>query len=260
MRIGLGQFNSVVGDLSGNVRKIKEFYTRALQEKVDLLLFPELCICGYPPEDLVLKKHFLEECTSSIEKVAAACPDITIIAGFVETAHEESYNSAAVMNGGRVTNIYRKGQLPNHGVFDERRYFQQGSKPLVIEVGGISIAVTICDDIWQMDWLADFLKKSMPFDLLVNISASPFHYGKIEIREQIIRDCSLKLNCAVAYCNLVGGQDEIVFDGRSILTESTGKTITKAKAFEEDLLIADIVPAEKWKGQNKASVAARSAA
>ncbi|MBN1974676.1 MAG: NAD+ synthase [Sedimentisphaerales bacterium] len=251
MRIGLGQFNSVVGDLPGNVRKIQEFYTRALKEKMDLLVCPELCICGYPPEDLVLKKHFLEQCTSSIEQTAAACPDMTIIAGFVETDGEESYNSAAVMYGGKVTKIYRKGQLPNHGVFDERRYFQPGNKPLIIDVGGITIAVTICADIWHLKWLADFLKNSMPFDMLVNISASPFGYGKIDVREHVIRDCSLKLNCAVAYCNLIGGQDEIVFDGRSILTESTGKTITKAKAFDEDLLIADIVRTENGKVQIK---------
>jgi NAD+ synthase (glutamine-hydrolysing) len=242
MRIGLGQFNSVVGDLSGNLRKMREFYERALKEKVDLLVFPELCICGYPPEDLVLKKLFLEECARSIKKAAETCPDMTIIAGFVETANDVSYNSAAVMQGGRVINVYRKAQLPNYGVFDERRYFQPGNEPLIINVGGINIAVTICEDIWQTKWLTHFLKKSKPFDLLVNISASPFHYGKIEIKEQIMRDCALKLNCAVAYCNLVGGQDEILFDGRSMFTDPSGKTAVKAKAFDEDLLIADIIP------------------
>ena len=249
MRIALGQFNSVVGNLSGNVEKMKKFYHRAIQEKVDLLVFPELAICGYPPEDLVLKKHFLEECTSNIEKTAAACPDTTIIAGFVETENNKSYNSAAVMHGGKVKNIYRKVQLPNYGVFDERRYFQQGNEPVIIEVKGMKIAVTICEDIWELKWLANFLKSSQPFDLLVNISASPFHYGKIEIKEQIMRDCSLKLNCAVAYCNLIGGQDEILFDGRSILADSTGKIIAKAKAFDEDLLIADIAHDSKTKVQ-----------
>ncbi len=242
MRIGLGQFNSVVGDLSGNIEKMQEFYARAVKEKVNLLIFPELAVCGYPPEDLVLKKHFLEECTSGIEKAAATCPDIAIIAGFVETSQGKSYNSAALMRGGRIVKIYRKVQLPNYGVFDERRYFQPGTEPLIIQVRGIGTAVTICEDIWHLKWLTDFLKKATPLNLLVNISASPFHYGKIEIKEQIMRDCALKLNCAVAYCNLVGGQDEILFDGRSILTESTGKIIAKAKAFDEDLLVADVVP------------------
>ncbi len=251
MRIGLGQFNSIVGNLSGNVEKMKEFYNRAIQEKVDLLIFPELAICGYPPEDLVLKKHFLEECTSSIEKAAAVCPDMTIIAGVVETEGDKSYNSAAVMQDGKVKNIYRKVQLPNYGVFDERRYFQHGTEPLVIEIKGKRLAITICEDIWKLKWLADFLKNSMPIDMLVNISASPFHYGKIKIKEQILSDCAINLNCAVAYCNLVGCQDEILFDGRSILADSSGKIVTKAKAFEEDLLIADIVPGTKKKMQIK---------
>lgn len=251
MRIGLGQFNSIVGNLSGNIEKMKEFYNRAIQEKVDLLIFPELAICGYPPEDLVLKKHFLEDCTISIQKTAAACPDMTIIAGFVETESGKSYNSAAVMRDGKVTNIYRKVQLPNYGVFDERRYFQHGTESLVIEVKGTRLAITICEDIWQLKWLTEFLQNSRPFDMLVNISASPFHYGKIEIKEHIMKDCALKLNCAVAYCNLIGGQDEILFDGRSILADSSGKIITKAKAFEEDLLIADIVTDTKKKIQIK---------
>ena len=240
MKIALGQFNAVVGDLDGNVEKMRQVYDQALKKNVDLLVFPELAVCGYPPEDLVLKKHFLEECTNSIEKTAANCPDITIIAGFVERTHNESYNSAAVLQGGKVNQIYRKVQLPNYGVFDERRYFQVGDKPLVTNINGLNIAVTICADIWHIEWLADFLKSSAPIHLVVNISASPFHYGKIKIREKVISEFSRKLNCAVAYCNLVGGQDEIVFDGRSILIDSEGKTIAKAKAFDEDLLIADV--------------------
>ncbi|MEJ2646898.1 MAG: NAD+ synthase [Sedimentisphaerales bacterium] len=251
MRIGLGQFNSIVGDLSGNVEKMRQFYTRAQKERVDLLVFPELAVCGYPPEDLVLKQHFLKECTKSIENLAAACPDITIVAGFVETHNSQSHNSAALMRSGGIIRVYRKVQLPNYGVFDERRYFQPGTEPLVVEIRGIRMAITICEDIWHLDWIADFLKSSMPLDMLVNISASPFHYGKIEVKEHIMRDCALKLNCAVAYCNLVGGQDEILFDGRSILTESSGNTIAKAKAFEEDLLIADIDRVENGKVQIK---------
>ena len=241
MRIALGQFNAVVGDLNGNAGKMREIYSRAIREEVDLLVFPELAVCGYPPEDLVLKKHFLTECTASIKEIAAACPDTTLIVGFVESSRNESYNSAAVLQNGRISKTYRKVRLPNYGVFDERRYFQSGTEPLVIDIAGLKVAVTICADIWNMEWLADFLKNSGAIQLTVNISASPFHYGKIQIREDVVGRCARKLNCAVAYCNLVGGQDEIVFDGRSILADSNGRTITKARAFEEDLLIADIV-------------------
>jgi NAD+ synthase (glutamine-hydrolysing) len=242
MRIGLGQFNAVVGDLDGNVEKILEFYTRAVREDVDLLIFPELAVCGYPPEDLVLKRHFLKECMASVEKIAAACRDTKIIVGFVESTTDESYNSAAVLQGGKISKIYRKVRLPNYGVFDERRYFQSGTEPLIIDMAGIKIAVTICADMWELEWLAGFLKDSGPIRLAVNISASPFHYGKIKIREQVVSRCAKRLNCAVAYCNLIGGQDEIVFDGRSIFADSTGKAIIFARAFEEDLLIADIIP------------------
>jgi NAD+ synthase (glutamine-hydrolysing) len=244
MRIGLGQFNAVVGDLDGNAEKIHQFYTRAVREDVDLLVFPELAVCGYPPEDLVLKKHFLKECSVSVEKIAAACPETTIIVGFVESIKDESYNSAAVLLGGKIDKIYRKVRLPNYGVFDERRYFRSGTEPLVINIAGMNVAVTICADMWDLEWLVGFLKNSGPLQSIVNISASPFHYSKIKIREHVIGRCAKRLNCAVAYCNLVGGQDEIVFDGRSIFTDSTGRTITLAGAFEEDLLIADIVPGD----------------
>ena len=172
MRVGLGQFNAIVGDLDGNIEKVRKFYARAIQEDVDLLIFPELSVCGYPPEDLVLKKHFLDECAKSIENIAAEFPDITLIVGFVENDREGSYNSAAVLQGGKIHKIYRKGRLPNYGVFDERRFFQPGVEPLVVNVGGIDIAVTICYDIWDINWLGDFLKNSGPFRLLVNISAS----------------------------------------------------------------------------------------
>ncbi|MBN2182865.1 MAG: hypothetical protein JW715_13215, partial [Sedimentisphaerales bacterium] len=208
MKIALGQFNSVVGDFAGNAQKIREFYTRAVREDVDLLIFPELAVCGYPPEDLVLKKHFIKECSATVEKIAADCPEKTIIIGYVGNTERENYNSAAVLRGGKISNIYRKVRLPNYGVFDEHRVFQPGGEPVVINIDGINVAVTICADIWNIEWLGDFLKDSGSIQLTVNISASPFHYGKIKIREEIVRQCAKKLNSAVAYCNLVGGQDE----------------------------------------------------
>ncbi|MHC4355297.1 MAG: NAD+ synthase [Planctomycetota bacterium] len=243
MRIALGQFNAVVGDLAGNAQKIREFYARAVEADADLLAFPELCIGGYPPEDLLLKRHFLNECSRTLDKLAADCPDKTVVVGFAESDRFHTYNSAAILQNGRVNTIYRKALLPNYGVFDEQRYFTPGADPLVIDVGDVRVAVTICFDIWNIDWLGRFLKGAGPIQMILNISASPFHTGKLTMREETINKCAEEFGCAVAYCNLVGGQDELIFDGRSILADSTGGVVARAKAFEEDLIVADIVPA-----------------
>jgi NAD+ synthase (glutamine-hydrolysing) len=241
MRVALGQFNAVVGDLAGNARKMREIYSEAVRSDVDLLVFPELAVCGYPPEDLLHKKHFLTDCSLALEKLAADCPEKTIIAGFAEGCRGNSYNSAAVLQGGRISKIYRKAQLPNYGVFDEQRYFQPGTEPVVINVGGLNVAVTICADIWEIEWLVDFLEDAGQIQMILNISASPFHLGKIKKRQEVVSRCASQFNSAVAYCNLVGGQDELIFDGRSMFADSTGRMIAKARAFDEDLLIADIV-------------------
>ena len=242
MRVALGQFNAVVGDLAGNAREMVEIYTEAVRSDVDLLVFPELAVCGYPPEDLLHKKHFLKDCSLALDKLAADCPEKTIIAGFAEGCQDNNYNSAAVLQGGRISKIYRKAQLPNYGVFDEPRYFQPGTEPVVINVGGLNVAVTICADIWEIEWLVDFLKDAGQIQVILNISASPFYVGKIKKRQEIVSLCAKELNSAVAYCNLVGGQDELIFDGRSMFADSTGKIMAKARAFDEDLLIADIIP------------------
>ena len=242
MRVALGQFNAVVGDLAGNAERMVEIYAEAVRSDVDLLVFPELAVCGYPPEDLLHKKHFLTDCSLALEKLAADCPEKTIIAGFAEGCQDNSYNSAAVLQDGRVSKIYRKAQLPNYGVFDEPRYFQPGTEPVVINVGGLNAAVTICADIWEIEWLVDFLKDAGQIQVILNISASPFYVGKIKKRQEIVSRCAKELNSAVAYCNLVGGQDELIFDGRSMFADSTGKIMAKARAFDEDLLIADIIP------------------
>ena len=243
MRIGLGQSNAVVGDLAGNAEKMRQMYARAIEANVDLLAFPELAICGYPPEDLLYKQHFLKDCSRALEKLAADCPDMIIIAGFAENEGIESYNSAAMLQGGKVRKVYRKGMLPNYGVFDERRYFNPGTEPLVIEAKGLNIAVTICFDIWNIEWLRKFLAGSGRIQMILNISASPFHTGKIQAREKIINSCAKELNCAVAYCNLIGGQDELIFDGRSMFADSTSRIVARAKAFDEDLIIADVITA-----------------
>jgi NAD+ synthase (glutamine-hydrolysing) len=245
MRVALGQFNAVVGGLADNAEKMRNIYAETLASGVDLLVFPELAVCGYPPEDLLHKKHFFEDNRSTVEKLAADCPKSTIIVGFAESHHGNSYNSAAVLQAGSVSKIYRKCLLPNIGVLDERRYFQPGTEPMVIDIAGLNVAVSICADIWDIEWLDSFLKGAGQIQMILNISASPFHMGKTEQRETMLSRCAKRFNCAVSYCNLVGGQDELVFDGRSMFADSTGKIIAKARAFEEDLLIAEIIPTGK---------------
>jgi NAD+ synthase (glutamine-hydrolysing) len=242
VRIALGQFNATVGDLGGNVARMKEMWARAVEEGADLVLFPELAICGYPPEDLVYKRQFVKDNRSALEELAAACRKKTVIAGFVESPNRELFNAAAVLQNGRLVEAYHKVLLPNTSVFDEQRYFASGHRPIVITVEGLRVALTICQDIWDDgEWLARFLAESGRIDLLVNISASPFHVNKILARAGVIAQCANLFHCAVAYCNLVGGQDELVFDGRSIVADSTGRIVTMSKSCEEDLLLADIV-------------------
>ena len=153
LKIGLAQVNTTVGDFAANCDKIRQMYARAKSANIDLLVFPELCICGYPPEDLLLKKSFLAENKKAVEQIAADCPDIAIIIGFAETGDKLPYNSLAVLEGGKITKIYRKGLLPNYGVFDEKRYFQPGIASAVIKIKGVSVVCTICEDIWDADWL-----------------------------------------------------------------------------------------------------------
>lgn len=240
LRTGLAQINTTVGDFAGNIDKIRQMYARAKQEKVELLVFPELSICGYPPEDLLLKKHFLAENKKVVQQLAKDCPDITIMAGFAEAADGVCFNAMAILGGGKITKVYHKTLLPNYGVFDEKRYFSSGGEPAVIKIKDISVICTICEDIWEIQWLKKFLSGISGKNLIINISASPFHAGKIKQRVAILEDCARTLGCPIAYCNTVGGQDELVFDGRSMFVDSTGKLVAKAAAFEEDLLIADI--------------------
>ena len=236
----MGQLNATVGDIAGNVNAMRGFIDRARQADCDVLVFPEMAVCGYPPEDLLQKKHFLEDNLQAIEELAQSCDGLIVITGFAEPDDNMPYNSLAVMQNGCVTDIYRKSVLPNYGVFDEKRYFQPGTEPLVIDVEGIKVALTICEDIWQIDRLDKFLTGHNQMDLLINISASPFHLGKIIVRHQMLSGCAKHFSCAVGYCNLVGGQDELVFDGRSMFVDASGKVKCQAKEFAEDMLVVDI--------------------
>jgi NAD+ synthase (glutamine-hydrolysing) len=239
IRIALVQCNVAVGDLAGNAAMIRDYAATALAEGADVVVFPEMCLCGYPPEDLLLRPRFLQDTRQVLDQLAAGWEGPVLMVGFAEQQDKSTYNSMAVIQGGRIVAIYRKVLLPNYGVFDEKRYFIPGYEPVVFEVNRVRLALTICEDIWNLDWLTRFLKPCR-FDGMINISASPFHSGKSNQRQAIVGQCAAHFQKPVFYCNLIGGQDELVFDGRSLVADQTGTVIASGKAFEDDILYADI--------------------
>jgi NAD+ synthase (glutamine-hydrolysing) len=245
LKISLAQINPTVGDFSYNIGLIVKYYDKAIADGADLVVFPELCLCGYPPEDLLLKKHFLDHNTMGLEAIAQRCSQKTLVVGFAQPCGDGCYNAAAVIKDGKIVDVYHKRLLPNYGVFDERRYFLQGEKAVCFEVEGIRIALSICEDIWQSDEIAPLLDKIDNKHLLLNISASPFHKGKIEQRKHIISRAAGHFDTAVAYCNMVGGQDELVFDGRSLFMNIAGMVLSKAAVFAEDMISAKVTLDEK---------------
>jgi NAD+ synthase (glutamine-hydrolysing) len=240
VRIALGQANAVVGDLEGNRQKALAFLDRARQEKADLLILPELFLCGYPPEDLLHRPRFLKDTKQSLLDLACQSREISLLTGWAESTDKGVYNSASLLQNGKVVSNYRKGRLPNYGVFDEKRYFLPGYEPVVIKVQETRWAVTICEDIWDLEWMDDFfLKIRGGFDGILNISASPFYVGKIHERQEALRRCALHFDCPLVYCNLIGGQDELIFDGRSMVIGADGRLLYQAAGFKEDLLYAE---------------------
>ena len=255
MRIALVQPNVSVGDIKGNIKKMREFYAKAMEFSPDVIIYPELSVSGYPPEDLVLKNHFVQNNVEAVEQFAKDCAkEITVLAGFPETNQRGFFNSMAVIQASQIKQIYRKRILPNYGVFDERRYFRPGAESLTVNVKGLTMVLTICEDIWRPEWLDVFLRDFQRKDIIVNISASPYHTGKLDQRKTLLSYCSKYFDCALAYCNLVGGQDELVFDGRSMFLDSSGDVISQAKAFHEDILVADFELGVGKKGARKISV------
>ena len=240
LRLALAQMNAVVGDLAGNEQRIAELIRRGREAGADLVLFPECALTGYPAEDLLLKEHFLRDAHEAIERLAGACEDIVAIVGYPERA-QDVYNAAAVLAGGRVEAVYRKLHLPNYGVFDEVRYFQAGVEPAIIELGGARIGLTICEDIWQPGPPASE-EALAGATLIVNLSASPYDRGKPERREQMIIQRARDYLCPVAFCALVGGQDELVFDGHSFVCDHEGTVLARSPGFAEDLLVVDVDP------------------
>jgi len=238
LHIALCQMNAVVGDIAGNERAIVEAIGRAREGGAQLVLFPELALTGYPPEDLLLKEHFLRDARAALHRVAAATAGIVALVGFPER-EDDVYNALAVLADGAVQAIYRKVHLPNYGVFDEQRYFQSGAGPALIELGDAKIGLTICEDIWEPGPPASTAARAGA-TLIVNISASPYHAGKGLERERMLAQRARDNFAAIAFCGLVGGQDELVFDGHSLVLDHRGEVIARAAQFEEELLFATI--------------------
>jgi NAD+ synthase (glutamine-hydrolysing) len=240
LRIALSQMNAVVGDIAGNEAKIAAAIARARDAGAQLVVFPELALTGYPPEDLLLKEHFLADTAAALERLAGETTGIVAIVGYPERA-EDVHNAAAVLADGAIAASYRKLHLPNYGVFDELRYFQPGQRGATIEVDGVTVGLTICEDIWQPGPpLSDEALSGAR--VIVNLSASPFHAGKGVTRERMLQQRARDELTAVAFCALVGGQDELVFDGHSLVLDHEGAVIARAPQFEEALLIADVDP------------------
>jgi NAD+ synthase (glutamine-hydrolysing) len=241
-RIGLAQINCTVGDLKGNCDRILSGVQRARDGGADIVAFPEMAVTGYPPEDLLLKPKFIADNLSAVRKLARQITDITTIIGFVDRKGGRLFNAAAVVKDGAVMGVYHKILLPNYGVFDEKRYFEPGSNPLVFRLGDLTFGVNICEDIWFTDGPAK-AQGARGARLILNINASPYHAGKARIRERIVRGQARANGLILAYTNLVGGQDELVFDGQSIVAAPSGRVMARGLPFKEDLIIIDcIVP------------------
>lgn len=239
IRIGLCQINTTVGDIEGNTNKIISYINKAKKMGAEIVAFPEMAVTGYPPEDLLLMPKFIEANIKAINKIAKATSSITAIVGFVHK-EDDIFNSAALLHNGKLVEVYSKNYLPNYGVFDEFRYFQSGKKNFIFTLKSIPIGLSICEDLWYPGKPIRTQTIIGGAELIINISSSPYHIGKPSLREKIISTRASDNIAIIAYCNLVGGQDELVFDGGSMICNQKGELIARAKQFEEDLLLADL--------------------
>jgi NAD+ synthase (glutamine-hydrolysing) len=239
LRIGLCQINTTVGDIEGNTRKILDYISKGKKMGADLLAFPEMAVTGYPPEDLLFMPKFIEANLKAIQRIAKATTSIAALVGFVDKKGD-IFNAAALLHDGRMIDAYCKTFLPNYGVFDEDRYFHVGTENFIFTLKSIPIGPSICEDLW---YPGDPIRTQALYggaELIVNISSSPYHAGKSAFREKMISTRASDNVAIVAYCNLVGGQDELVFDGGSLIFDQKGDLITRGKQFEEDLVLADL--------------------
>jgi len=254
LRVGLAQINTTVGDLEGNVAKVLEYVERARDLGVDIVSFPELTVTGYPPEDLLLRPSFVGDNLEALEAVVKGCGGITVVVGFVDLpggrqgGEGDIYNSAAVIHDGRLADVYHKQRLPNYGVFDEMRYFRPGKGHAVYTVAGVGVGVNVCEDIWYPGdpTRAQALAGAQ---VIVNINGSPYHAGKRGLRQQMLATRARDYGVFVCYTNQVGGQDELVFDGGSMVLGSAGELVAQAAMFDEELLVCDVNLEEAKEGK-----------
>jgi NAD+ synthase (glutamine-hydrolysing) len=244
LRIALAQIDPTVGDIDGNAAKIAEWIGRARAEGAELVIFPELCVPGYPAEDLYLKRHFVEANQRAVEKLAAGVKEIVALVGFAEPAADDgegrhAHNSLAVLSDGAISAVYRKNRLPNYAVFDEQRYFIPGAEPATVAVGGQQVGLTVCEDVWAPGPPASS-EAAAGASLIANPSGSPYHRGKGREREAMLAERARAYGASFAFCNLVGGQDELVFDGHSFVVDAEGAVIARAAQFEEELLLCEV--------------------
>jgi NAD+ synthase (glutamine-hydrolysing) len=244
VRVALAQIDPTVGDIDGNAAKVAEWIGRAEADGAELTIFPELCIPGYPAEDLYLKRHFVAANQHAVEELASAVRDTTALVGFAEPVagggdFRHAHNSLAVLADGAVQAIYRKNRLPNYSVFDEQRYFVPGSEPATIELGGTRVGLTVCEDVWAPGPPAES-EAAEGATLIANPSGSPYHRGKGRERETMFAERARAYGATFAFCNLVGGQDELVFDGHSLIVDPEGTVLARAAQFEEELLVCEV--------------------
>ncbi|HUJ10549.1 MAG TPA: NAD+ synthase [Verrucomicrobiae bacterium] len=254
MKIGLAQINTTVGDLRGNASKTLDAYRRAVQSGATLVVAPEMAITGYPPRDLLAKRRFIEDNLHALDELTAQVGPVPLVVGYVDInprrPGKEHYNAAAVVCAGKIGERRFKTLLPTYDVFDEDRYFQSAESNTPVSAGRENIGVTICEDIWTQDYLParlyerspveDLMRARLAPSVLLNISASPYHLGKEKTRANMLRDIAVKYRVPVVYCNLVGGNDELIFDGNSMAFDGAGHLLARAAAFREDLLVVDL--------------------
>ena len=238
LRIALAQMNPTVGDLEGNVSKIIAYIKRAKSAAVDLVAFPELAITGYPPEDLLLKSQFIDDNLESLNKIRENVQDMAVIVGFVDRK-DDIYNAAALIYNKKIVDVYHKMYLPNYGVFDEYRYFQTGTRYPVYKLADTRIGINICEDIWYPEG-PSHIQSLAGAEVIININASPYHIGKGKFRETMLTARASDTISVLAYVNMVGGQDELVFDGQSLVIDQDGTLIARGKQFAEDLIVVDL--------------------
>ncbi len=256
LRIALAQMNLIVGDFKYNTDKIQKQLKLAKKIGADVVLFPELAVAGYPPEDLLLKESFLDQSQKALDKIVPYSKGLTAIVGYAEKKGRGIYNSAALLCNGKHVGTCRKMLLPNYGVFDEKRYFHEGDSPVRFALKGATLGITICEDIWEESGPGKILCGQGGVDLLLNISSSPFHKGKGSARRKMIQQRARSYRSHIAYVNLVGGQDELVFDGQSLMVKPDGKIVAQGNSFAEELIVSDIVltPKPKKKISSKSNI------